>query len=74
MDHEPFEVSEARIKYGNTSWTGFMKPGEFCILKLEELKDLYRILEHHYIPYEDERAHAVVNKIMKVIKENDARS
>lgn len=25
MDHEPFEISEARIKHGDSSWEGFKK-------------------------------------------------
>ena len=36
---------------------------------LEELQTLYKLLEHQYIPYENEEAHEVLNKIMKILKE-----
>lgn len=29
MDPEPFEVSEARIKFGNSSWKGFEKMSKY---------------------------------------------
>lgn len=38
---------------------------------IEELRTLYKLIEHQYISYEDSDAHAVINKIMKIIKEND---
>lgn len=36
---------------------------------LIELQALYRIIEHQYIPYNDEDAHAVINKITTYMKE-----
>ena len=41
---------------------------------IEELRALYKLLEHHYIPYEDQEAHDVVNKIVKILKENESVS
>ena len=42
-------------------------PGyEFTI---EELKALYKLFEHQYIPYDDELGHAVTRKIMLILKE-----
>ena len=40
-------------------------------MNLNELRALYRILEYHYISYEDQEAHNVVNKIAKILKENE---
>lgn len=37
-------------------------------LSLEELRVLYKLIEHEYIPYENEEAHAILNKIMKTLR------
>jgi hypothetical protein len=64
-------------------WTKIEVEEEICLIcgksndsvvawfGLNELKILYRILEHHYIPYEDQEAHDVVNKISRIIQENE---
>lgn len=38
--------------------------------ELRELKALSRLLEHQYLPYDDEELHEVVNKIFKIIHSN----
>lgn len=38
---------------------------------LNELKAIYKLVEHMYIPYENEDAHKVMNKIMRILKENE---
>lgn len=40
----------------------------------EELKALYRILEHEFIPYDDIEAHNTVRKIFQCIKEYESTS
>ena len=40
-------------------------------ITIQELKEIYKLLEYQYIPYENEQGHAVVNKIMNIIKESE---
>ena len=40
-------------------------------LNLDELKALYRILEHQYINYEDQEASTVVSKIGNILREHE---
>lgn len=39
---------------------------------IEELRALYKLLEYEYIPYENREGHAVVNKIMRLIKKYES--
>ena len=38
---------------------------------IEELKALYRTVEHQYISYEDVAAHEVTRKIMRILREHE---
>lgn len=38
---------------------------------INELEILYRLLEHHYIHYDNIEAHAVMNKIMDILKQHE---
>ena len=58
---EPFEVSEARIKYGDSKWEGFPKP--MFTLSLEEARVLYELLAHQYIDYENAEAHTIIRSL-----------
>lgn len=40
---------------------------------LEELKALYKLFEHQYIPYENQEGHAVVDKISKIIRQHESK-
>lgn len=42
--------------------------------KINELRALGRLLERQYIDYEDSEAHEVVNKLFRIIKENDSNT
>lgn len=33
----------------------------------DELKTLYELLKYQYIPYENERAHEVINRISRIV-------
>lgn len=47
----------------------FAEPGyEFTI---DEIKTLYKLFEHHYIHYDNIEAHAVMNKIMDILKQHE---
>ena len=37
--------------------------------ELSELKALYKLFEHQYIPYEQTEVHSVINKIQKYLKD-----
>lgn len=37
---------------------------------IEELRALYRVLEHEYLPYDDLEVHKVVSKIMNIVTKN----
>lgn len=39
------------------------------LFKIEEVIALCRILEPHYIPYDDREAHEIVNKLFKLKRE-----
>jgi len=66
LPSEPFEVSEARIKHGDSSWSGISKEPAF-ILTLEQARALYRELEKSYINQENPLAVAVVMDLGKFI-------
>jgi len=56
--------------------SGFLFDIDSCVcfnthFTTQELRVLYQVLEHHYIPYENQEAHNVVNKIAKILKENE---
>lgn len=38
---------------------------------IEEIRALWRLLSHYYIPYEDDEALKVVRKISRLLEEND---
>lgn len=40
---------------------------------LEEVKVLYKLLEHQYISYENLGAHEVTNKIMRIVREHESK-
>lgn len=40
-------------------------------LTIEELRGLYKVLEHEYIPYENEPAHSAVRKIHQYLRKNE---
>lgn len=47
----------------------FAEPGyEFTI---DEIKTLYKLLEHHYIHYDNIGARAVMNKMMDILKQHE---
>lgn len=49
--------------------TDFSDIHEFTV---NELRAIYRTIEHQYISYEDQEAHEVINKIAKIVKENES--
>jgi hypothetical protein len=75
MDYEPFEVSEARIRFGNSSWKGFDMP------KYENGQNATRIDNNfkYHSPKEDQpdrystiRAHA--KELAHIINDNTPAS
>lgn len=40
-------------------------------LTIEECKVLYKLFEHHYIHYDNEEAHKIINKMIAFLKEHD---
>jgi len=38
---------------------------------IEEIKSLYRLIEHQYIPYDDEEVNKIVTKIMNIVKDHE---
>ncbi len=40
-------------------------------LTIEELRGLYKALEHEYIPYENEAAHSAMRKIMDYLRRHE---
>ena len=41
------------------------------IFNISELQTIYDLVKHMYIPYENAEAHKVINKIIKILKENE---
>ena len=41
------------------------------ILSVEEMRAIARVLENQFISYEDTDAHQAVNKLFRIVKQND---
>jgi len=66
IDHEPFKVSEARIKYGDSSWEGFKRMKEI-ILSEEEARAIVKTLKSNWIPLDDQKT--IYNLISRIERE-----
>lgn len=66
LPSEPFEVSEARIKLADSSWSGFSKEPEFT-LTMAEARALWSELARQYINHENELAVKVIMRLGKFV-------
>ena len=62
MDHEPPDVSIARIKHGDSSWEGLEKRIE---LDRETAEELLKYLSHQYVNYKYTRIHELIKRLNK---------
>jgi hypothetical protein len=50
MNPESFEISEARIKFGNSSWEGFKKMSKYDWEKLIILEPMLKFFQYEHLP------------------------
>jgi hypothetical protein len=65
------ELYNKEIKQSNII-TSDRSPEPGLWLSLKELKALFRIFEHEYLPYNDEEIHAIIKKITNTIMKYDS--